>query len=102
MNVALIVVVALLILVPALSTVGYLAWASYRARQAEAKATDKERSISTDAATTAVAPTPHREESKEEPPRLRDLVIENLRKKRKLRRNDTESTSTAAVSVVEV
>jgi hypothetical protein len=97
MNVALIVIVALLIVVPAAAAVGYLAWSAWRARESALAATDKERSVSTDAATAV----PTREESKEETPRLRDLVIENMRKKRKLQQRD-DMSATTGVSVVEV
>lgn len=84
MNVALIVVVSLVITVPVVAAAGYMAWASHRARQADLAKGDAERSVST-------------EDGLE--PRLRDLAIESLRKKRS---HDKQSLSEEATRVSKI
>jgi cytoskeletal protein RodZ len=91
MNVALVVVISLVIVVPVFSAVGVMMWKSHRS-QAQAEAQDKERSISTDGCSVDV----------ECEPRLRDLVIESVRRKRASLESSgmTRSCSTSSSSRV--
>ena len=72
MNVALVVVISLVIVVPVFAAAGVMMWKSHRSQALAEASQDKERSISTDGCSVDV----------ECEPRLRDLVVESVRRKR--------------------
>ena len=83
MQVVVLVITVLVITVPVLIAVGMMIWSLWRAR-IEKKLIPDDRSVSTE---TGAPSSPDRSVSgSDEAPRLRDLVIDNLRKKKALRK----------------
>ena len=83
MNVALVVIISLVIIVPVLTAGGIMMYQSHRAQRQAETTQDKERSVSTDIA------------ELESGGRLKDIVVENFRKKR-ASLEEVGSTSTNA------
>ena len=92
MNVALVVIIALVIVIPVLCAGGVMMWHSYKASKQLAASENKERSVSTDVNVVDV-------EVGEASPRLRDLVIESVRRKRaSIERDSSELSSMASTT----
>ena len=85
MNVALVVIISLVIIVPVLAAGGIMMYQSHRAQRQAETSQDKERSVSTDIA------------DLESGGRLKDVVVENFRKKR-ASLEEIGSTSTTTTS----
>lgn len=93
MNVALVVIISLVIVIPVLSAGGVMMWQSYQATKRLEAATDKERSVST--ADVNVV-----DVEVGENPRLREAVVESIRRKRASMEGvaASEMSSTASTS----
>jgi hypothetical protein len=91
MNVALVVIIALVIVIPVLCAGGVMMWHSYKASKQLAASENKERSVSTDVNVVDV-------EVGEASPRLRDLVIESVRRKRASIEGSSELSSMASTA----
>lgn len=91
MNVALVVIISLVIVIPVLSAGGVMMWQSYRASKRLEAATDKERSVSTSDVNLV-------DVEVGENPRLREAVVDSIRRKRASMEAASELSSTASTS----
>ena len=84
MNTALVVVIALIIVVPVVTAGSVMMWQSYKSGKKLEAQSNKERSVSTDVNIVDI--------EVGETPRLRDVVIENFRRKRSSMEDQTASS----------